>query len=60
MRHKGGKSLYINEEVASGEVISYNKIIEVKNVDKVLYKVKCKWKNEVMNTVKRVEEMRGE
>jgi hypothetical protein len=38
----GNKSLYINEEVAYGEVISYNKIIEVKNVDKVLYKVKCK------------------
>jgi hypothetical protein len=39
--------MYINEEIAYKKIISRNKVTELKNLSKYLYKVKGKWENEV-------------
>jgi hypothetical protein len=47
----GNKWLDITEGIAYKKIITYNKIIELSNLGKFLYKVKGKWQNEVTKTM---------
>jgi hypothetical protein len=48
-----------NEEIAYQKMISCNKIMDLKNLGKCLYKVKEKWENGGTETMQGLGEMRG-
>jgi hypothetical protein len=43
------KWLIVNEEVAHKKVINYVNAVEVRNIGKYLYKIRCKWENKISN-----------
>ena len=49
------KHVHINEETAHKKITSGTKITELRNVGKSLYKTKCKWENQALNTVQSFE-----
>ena len=49
----------LKNKVAYKKIISFNKIIDLKNLDKFLYIVKGKQEYEVTKTLQDLDEMRG-
>jgi hypothetical protein len=37
----------INEELAYKKIINYTNTVELRNLDRYLYKIKCKWENRI-------------
>ena len=54
------KWLCTQEETAQQKIISCNKITELERLGKFLYKVNCKWENEVTKTVQGLDKMTEE
>jgi hypothetical protein len=41
------KWLIVNEEVTYKRTINCNNFVELKNIGKYLYKIRCKWENKI-------------
>ena len=50
------KQLDTNKEVAYKKTTSCSKITELRNVDRVLYKMKCNWESQVKKRFEKEEE----
>jgi hypothetical protein len=45
------KWLNVNEDVACRRIINFTNVPELRSTGKYLYKIRCKWKNEISNTL---------
>ena len=46
---------YMNEPMALAELLTGNKTTEIRNLNTLAYKIKCKWKNQTKKAELRLE-----